>query len=813
MKNIIRVNLVNGTMEEIGIFDSEITRYFDERGMDVSREIIKIKAEVPSGKNESEETDRINCDLTRYANRGFQFPVIHKLAGITYVPLFAAASDVRKATSTWINKEVADPFWHWVMCGLNLQNISGRIAINKYMAYIGLLASASKRFEEVFGNTIDIRRVAVVKDRYVKVNGVVDFVHGTEVDHAVEREIEINAFDGFGIIREELTDGESCSLRPGPWGKVFAQATNFKGLPAKFVDFWGREVNTSDVDVIMFESCFKAAKLYKSWEQYCEAFEQLGHHICVCVREHEPKLKGMPYQQTQTLLGDDGDVALFAEHSAATVSKYQEMDNAISLLSKWQKAAAKVYHPLLKEAHTARSIQDKYASKKQDMLGGRIPELGYNAFIAPDMVAVIQGVFGYEITGVLKAGECHCANCEKGEVDITRNPHLDNAHVVLNNVERMPFVSKKSPTMFINIWDLTTIKLRCDYDGDHVWYTQNPIVLDLVHRTYEKIGNLPVDWVAPSAPKGIVNKAAITTYIAGLTKGSEIGLYADALTKMWAHGYDRDTCAWLTYAGNVLIDAAKHGGIKVEKPEDVKNNDKNSLPEFCRFAKADKERPADSDYWCAERITDSGRVLPPRTAYSGSFEDKFSRKVNELVPDVLTINGLDELVFDSSYMLINPSRKLGRLAGLATKPVYDREAGRWVEGGLFFEIAFRHAEEWKKLINFEAFRMDHEKWEEEKAENARQEMISYVRAQYADVPAVQALSDEKILDAVYDIVCRRIFNIKMSEGLETVVKNAFWRIFGEKCYNVLGANVGVDTMDADLVIDELDDIDDDDFDC
>lgn len=789
MKNIIRVNLVNNTTEEIGIFDSEITRWFDERGYDVSRNLIKIKAEVPSGKNESEETDRINCDLTHYANCGFKFPAEHNLGGITYVPLFAAASDVRKATSTWINKEIAEDFWKWAMCGLTLQDISGKIAINKYMAYIGLLASASKRFEEAFGKKIDIRRVAVVKDRYVKVKGYVDFVKGVNVEHNVERELEINAFDGFAIIREELTDGESCSLRPGPWGKAFAQATNFKGLPAKFVDFWGREVNTSDVDVIMFESCFKAAKLYKSWEQYCKSFETLGHNVCVCVREHKPELKGMPYQQAQTLLGNDEDVALFTEHSIETISKYQKIENAVNLLSKWQKASAKIYNPLLKESHTAQSIQDKYTSKKVDMLGGRIPELGYNAFIAPDMVAAIQGIYGLEITGVLKAGECYCSNCKSGSVDITRNPHLDNAHVMLNNVNRMPFVSKKSPTMFINIWDLTTIQLRCDYDGDHVWYTQNPIVLDLCHRTYDQINNLPVDWVAPSAPKSVVNKATITTYISSLTKGSEIGLYADALTKMWANGYDRDICCWLTYAGNVLIDAAKHGGVKVERPENVKENDKNSLPEFCRFAKADKDHPADSAYWNAERISQSGKTLPPRTAYSDSFEDKFSRKINETVPDILTVEGVDELVFDSSYMLINPKRKLGRLSGLVTKPRSVGEDGTWEDGGVFFQIAFRHAEEWKKLVNFEAFQFEHEEWEEAKAEEARKEMIQYVRDQYADNETISSFSDEKILDAVYDIVCRRIFNIKMTEGLETVVKNAFWRIFGEKCYNVLRSNL------------------------
>lgn len=805
MNTITRVNLANNTVDKIAIFDSEITRWFEENGYNVERDLIKINSTVPS-KNFDLEADRIAAELVHYTNVGYD------LNGVTYVPVFAAASDVRKATSTWINKEVAPAFWRWAMCGLSIADITGKIAINKYMAYIGLLASASHRFEEAFGKKVDIRRVVVVKDALVNVTGLMDFVNNSGVvDHNVERTIEINAFDGFGIIRKELTNGESCSLRPGPWGKAFVQAVDFRAISAfafangkkpEVVDYWGRTVALKDVDIILSESCFKAAKLYHNWEQYCDAFEKLGHNVCACVREHAPKMKGMPYQQGQTLMGDDDDVELFAQHAFDTVSKYQNSNEAVNLLSQYHKAVAKVYPALMKEGHTARTIQEKYESKKQDMLGGRVPELGYNAFIAPDMMAFIQHILGMDITGSLKAGECSCNNCKPGIVDVTRNPHLDNAHVLLNNVDDMKFIDKKTPTMFINIWDLTTIKLRCDYDGDHVWYSQNTDLIDLVNCTYSKLENLPVDWDAPSAPKGVINKAAIANYISGLLKGSEIGLYADALTKMWNNGFDRDVSAWLTYAGNVLIDAAKHGNIKVEKPEAVKEVDGLSLPNFCRFAKADKEHPADSKYWTKERITKKGNVLPPRTAYTGSFLDRYSHRVDELVPDVLNIKGLDDLIFDSHVMLIKPDRKIGKLAGLSKKSRdYNKETGCYEDGGLFQQIAFRHADEWKNIVKQDGFAMNHLEWEEAKKNEAIREMIDWARAQYN---GAEGVSDDRILDAVYDIVCRNIFNTKMSDGLDTVVKNAFWRIFGEKCYKVVCENIGEATMEMDF--------DDDDFD-
>lgn len=810
MKEIKRIMLSQNKIEKIAIFDSETTRYFDERGISVEDNILKICTLVPSDIFKL-EADHAYAKAIHYARVGYN------LNDIDYAPLVVAASDSRKATAMWVAKTVAGDYWRWAMCGLTLPQISGKIAINKYMAYLGLLSSASKRFSEAFGVEIDVNRIAVINDANVEVKGITDVVNeGGTVEHDVERTVEINAFDGMGIIRKEITGGESVTIR-GPWIKAFVQAANWSELAsfgikntgdAKFKTLYG-EKRMKDVDIILTKSCFKAAKLYSSWEQYCAAFMQLGHHISVCVREHAPKLKGMPYQQGQTLQGTDVDVERFAQHSLKTVQKYEDAKEAVNLLNRWHKAAAKAYPALLKERHTARTIQEKYTSKKVDMLGGRIPELGYNAFVAADMKAFAEHLFGQKIVGSLKAGECACmADVVKpGMVDVTRSPHLDNAHVLLMNTGKMEFVPKTTPTMFINIWDLTTIQLRCDYDGDHVWYSQNPALLDLVIRTYAELNNRPIDWTAPSAPKGVVNKSTIAEFVANLLKGSEIGLYADALTKMWANGYDRDVCDWLTYAGNVLIDAAKHGNIKIVKPEAVQKIDSLSLPEFCRYAKADKEHPADSKYWTEERVMTNGKKLPPRTQYSGRFLDKYNHRVKELIPDELVVKGLEEEIFDPTVMLINPDRKIRNLAGLSMKArEFDPKTGKYDDGGLFQKIAFRHADEWKAMIANEAFtKMNHLEWEDAKAAEARKEMIAWARDKYEGNAKVQAMSDDTILEGIYDIVCRHIFTTKMTDGMDTVVKNAFWRIFGEMANNVIRENLGEEALAFDPSIDDDDD--------
>lgn len=799
MKNIIKINLYENKTEEITMFDSPLTRKFDAMGIEAKDAIIKINSECP--KNDEAEAIVKNT-LTNMVASGFM------LNGIIYKPFMAGASDARKATSSWVNEEILPELGKWAMCGLQTKNM--KLAINKYMAYIGLLSSASKPFADVFGKKVDIRRVAIIKDGEITVNGKVDLADMGGVEHDVDRDITINAFDGYGIIRKELTNGESCTIR-GPWLKAFVQATNWSKLfgfavnngKKYFVDFWGNEVALKDVDMILTESCFKTAKLYESWDQYCTAFESLGHEVCVCVREHEPKLKGLPYQQGQTLAGTEDDAISFMQHAKKSVYKYHQPKEAAGLLRGSHKQAAKMYPAMLNEGYTKRALQEMYETKRNDMLGGRIPELGYNAFLAPDPVAFAQHLFGLPITGSLKVGECFCSAAKPGFVDVTRNPHLDNAHVVLNNVENCELA--EGPTMFINIFDMTTIQLRADYDGDHVWYSQDAHLLELVERTYENIRNLPVDWDAPKAPKSDITKSAIAGFITNLIHGSEIGLYADALTKMWNQKYDRDTCAWLTYAGNVLIDAAKHGSIKVVKPEAVKALNLVSLPLFAMYAKADVDRPAGSDHWLAERKTKTGITLPPRCAYSGSFLDMYSKAIQENIPEELKVEGLEDEIFDVSVMMIDTHRKIGKFTGLSKKGIYDPETNSFKECGLFQDIAFRHSTEWNKLVGDTSFFANRREWEEETGKAARKEIIDWARVQYPDVE----VSDERLDDACYDIIVRHIFNTKMSDGMDTVIKQAFWRIYGDKAVKTLKANLNTsipefEGEDWDELLDDVD---------
>lgn len=800
MKTVLKINLNKNTTEEITMFNSQFTRKLDSMGLDPKDVMIKICSETAKDAESEAYTKSV---LTNMVAEGYMFN------GNVYRPFMAGASDARKATSTWLREDVIPELGKWAMCGLQTKNM--KLAINKYMAYIGLLASASKPFADVLGKPLNIRRVAVIKDIDVKNKDVVDLVNGS-VQHNVSREAEINAFDGFGIVNYVVTKGESVTIR-GPWLKAFVQAVRWDELAKlgiEFKDFWGNTIKLQDVDMILTESCFKTIKLYESWTQYCDAFEALDHEISVCVREHGAKLKGLPYQQGQTLMGTSDDALHFVAHAKKTVYKYHDPKEASKLLSGSLGKAAKIYPEMISEPFAQRSIQERYSSKRNDMLGGRIPELGYNAFLAPDLTAFAEHLFGMEIKGSLKAGECSCSTCKEGLVDVTRNPHLDNAHCLLNNVAQMSFVNE-TPTMFINIWDFVTLRLRADYDGDHVWFSQDPALLDLVNRTYEKLNNLPVDWDVAKAEKVQITRSAIAGFIVNLIHGSEIGLYADALTKMWNSEYDRDVCAWLTYAGNVLIDAAKHAAVKIDKPEAVRAIDRLSLPMFAMYAKATKEHPANDNYWIAPRTIETKKgpmTIPPRCVYTDSFLEKYSKGVQENVPETLVVDGIEDMIFDSTKMMIDSHRKIGRLAGLSRKGKWNSETRESEDCGLFQAIAFRNSKEWTNLFSDKESIMNRKEWEEETGKAARNEIIAWARAQYPDVE----VTDEAIDDACYDIITRNIFNTKVTEKYDTVIKQCYWRVYGEKAVQVLKKNLSVDHTIPDFDSDEYADLFDDDDD-
>ena len=233
MEHIMKYSIVENKYEEVTMFTSAFTEKMNDLGIDPKDALVKICSECK--KDELEEAI-VKSAKTHYVASGFYLDSAAALMNGSAMrsnpfAIFAAgSSDIRKATDVWVRQDLWPVLGKWAMCGLQTKDM--KLAINKYMAYIGLLFSASKRFEDVFGPRINIRRVAIIKDVDVTVDAIVDFVAVEKgISRKQARKLIINAFDGFGIIRKSLTKGESCTLR-GPWLKAFVQAIDWHKLVA-----------------------------------------------------------------------------------------------------------------------------------------------------------------------------------------------------------------------------------------------------------------------------------------------------------------------------------------------------------------------------------------------------------------------------------------------------------------------------------------------------------------------------------------------------------------------------------------------------
>lgn len=815
MKTISRYNVYSNTWDSVVLFDSamlaKLYQLDPEHDKKTCVDLIEINAKIPEPReNETPEQTIRRIEALERLDNLLEHGIQHN--GRLFKPFCSSSALQKDAGFVCLNEVFIEPMGKWLMCGLPVANHM-KIAINKLLVYMGLTMSATKKFKTSFGKAIDITRVVVVPDGFVSVDTDADFCNGVTVERR-SRVVEINAFDGAAIIDPALTRGEACTLRTSAAGwKICAFPVDFRAFARErgvstIKDRWGKIHSVDDVDLIVTESCFKFASQCKDWEAYQQAFIQYKHEFRVCVREHEPRLKALSYQALQTLVaGTVEDADYLVEHAYSTVAKYEDPDVACNLLGGLGRQATDVarYLPSIMTHDYHRAIMEAGWRKRRDsMIGGRVPASGYNAFIAPDMVAMLEHVFGMPIVGVLRKGECSCRTIRSGIVDVIRYPHLDHAHVLLNNRQRVSRYMS-GPTMFVNIFDELTLRLRADYDGDHVWYTTSPRIIDIVRRTNLLLDNRLVDWDAPKAPKEIVSHAGIIRFLRHNTAGSQIGIYADNMTRFW-NNLDTESLleddnakqarflwSWLTWAGNVLIDAAKHGSVNVRQPKAVRDLRENPLPELARWAKANTEHPVNSSYF------------DERCAQTGSFADTYSLKIRERIPEQIPVRDLDNLVFNHKDLQIEPGRPTGKLikAGLWADGTYNRATKTRDNQGLFQRIANRHKAEWEAL-GFDGDTTRQMSWDEWVGQMARDEIQRFAEA------------NGGTLEEAYDVIVGMLFTMKKhpsdsKDGHRNILFRCFWRTFGDMALSTVSARFEKEMEDTagrlDIADDRFNDMD------
>lgn len=778
--NIPSVDIYTGKVSWSTVFSGRLYRKLLSMGETIEKSLLLVKTEIPEDFGDEKLKQQAiiaQAALEEVALHGVNW------RGCNYKRLFQGASGSRKCTTLYIRSDLLSTVGQWVMNGLRQNELV--MQPNKLNAYMALTSSATTKFFDVFGKTIDLGRVVVVPDHFVKHYAVCDFVDKNgNVHFDVDREIEMNAFDGMAVHRHTLSE-EAFTLR-----HFFVKAASFpvdfdaaaEKLGGEIItDIWGERHNIHDVDLILCESCFKMKKAYRNWDHYKQECELRGEEFEVCVREHALRPKHMPYQQGQTLQGNAIDAQLFANKTADLLDSYKEFDKAVKLLPFYMKEAAKAYHPLMNFWYFQKTVNESYAAMRKEALRGKLLNVGYNSFIAADPVAFMQHVLGLPVEGVLEANTCLCTQAKRGFMDITRNPHLDNAHVLLRNVKTGNPAFFMGPTVYMSIHDLAALRIRADFDGDHVFWSQDKNVLDLVRKTARLLKNRPIDWDAPESTKVRITKQVLTDLVRNGTKSGQIGIYVNMMTKVFANMAEwihdelismddaRRMVAWLTWAGNVLIDAAKHGSANVNMPKWMEDLIKNSsLPAFAEMAKATDALPVGSDHW------------KERCAKTNSFLDLYVDAVKMITNENLTVNDMEEEIFSWTKLVGNPRGK--RIPGLVGTGKKNKQTGKYEGEGLFAHLAFMTEEERKTIARGA---------DEDKYEQLKDVHMSIKGAQNLDTMIAYANSKGFTVDQLFDDVTRWIFSTKdLAEKpkLGKVVFENYFACFGSMLVEKLQHN-------------------------
>lgn len=433
---------------------------------------------------------------------------------VTYVRLLGTAGSIKKSTIMFINENRHDEIMHRINNGRyigpkdkepvkkhNEVELNYKFIPAKLSAYFALQCSASI--------SVPWPRIIVVNDAEVKFTDRVRIVEnsGNEenpiwptVSEPQEVEIEADVSDGMGFISPEMSSIWAKSLNEGdePLSGYNTRCAFVKGMvfTVPFVQFaeeiahtymitdaWGDQRDVRNADVILTTSMLKLWDSYDGFEDYYENCKKNDYDFCIA-KSSPRELRNIHttnYQYIQDYCLSDTQIN---DLVAPTVTKIKEC-----LGLDWKKLILYMCGTGLDEKNVLRSdpmckaimanpelIKDPYVrSKVSRMIQKRINSAkigvldvaGDYAILGNDPYSLLQKIFGMEITGLMKAGECYHQYWTDKNVDeivLFRAPMTSHENVqklkVVASDEMKKWYGYIKTCCLINSWDTTAMRLN-----------------------------------------------------------------------------------------------------------------------------------------------------------------------------------------------------------------------------------------------------------------------------------------------------------------------------------------------------------------
>lgn len=433
---------------------------------------------------------------------------------VTYVRLLGTAGSIKKSIIMFINENRHDEIMHRINNGRyigpkdkepvkkhNEVELNYKFIPAKLSAYFALQCSASI--------SVPWPRIIVVNDAEVKFTDRVRIVEnsGNEenpiwptVSEPQEVEIEADVSDGMGFISPEMSSIWAKSLNEGdePLSGYNTRCAFVKGMvfTVPFVQFaeeiahtymitdaWGDQRDIRNADVILTTSMLKLWDSYDGFEDYYENCMKNDYDFCIA-KSSPRELRNVHttnYQYIQDYCLSDTQID---DLVAPTVTKIKEC-----LGLDWKKLILYMCGTGLDEKNVLRSdpmckaimanpelIKDPYVrSKVSRMIQKRINSAkigaldvaGDYAILGNDPYSLLQKIFGMEITGLMKAGECYHQYWTDKNVDeivLFRAPMTSHENVqklkVVASDEMKKWYGYIKTCCLINSWDTTAMRLN-----------------------------------------------------------------------------------------------------------------------------------------------------------------------------------------------------------------------------------------------------------------------------------------------------------------------------------------------------------------
>lgn len=542
---------------------------------------------LKSSSNSPQNKEKINKIITRieeilfikdfvsieFDNKAHYRKIVEKggfyVNDIQFVPFLASAGMIRKNTALFINSKIKKDFIGILENG---RNKSSKVVPAKFGAYFSLYSSSTL--------PVSFPKFAVVPDKEIETIRRVDFVTyvGEDEDDKVEEKdfaLKLNAWDGQGIISPALAEKWSnelemdytlsCAIIRAPFLKGLVVNFDIQKFAKEvankktFIDIYGKEIDISEVELIVSESMFKLYSSYDSTESYVEKCMEnnLGFSIAKVNPKTEISHSRTSYQFLQVLKMNEIEMANFCEPTISwfrNISGNKASDMLLYAMGEGRfepKDFKKMDATVKAIAINPNLAKDKYIQekfrktldkkKKESYMGSLLINANYQ-FMVSDPYYQACHIFNIadKKEPLLKDGEhySHYWNTKRiSSVTAIRSPIVHHSEFnvlnLQNNTETKKwFENIKSGIVF----PANGVGIDCvihggsDFDGDLICTINNEPMMK------SRIPGLPIVYESQKAEKEIVDYFDDKTQVDGQLNGynSKVGFATNISSSLYA---------------------------------------------------------------------------------------------------------------------------------------------------------------------------------------------------------------------------------------------------------------------------------------